>query len=91
MDVPFIFCLFCNNFLSRNGVCLGRKYVIDDDSPKGERSGLESKRPFCRFFFVLRMDEVKDFPRCFTVPYSYCIRNRIIASVLCVVRLVPKI
>ena len=32
-------------------MCLGRKYVIDDDSPKGERSGLESKGPFCRFFF----------------------------------------
>ena len=72
-------------------MCLGRKYVIDDDSPKGERSGLESKRPFCRFFFILRLDEVKDFPSCFTVPYSYSVRNRIIASVLCVVPRVPKI
>jgi len=72
-------------------VYLGRKYVIDDDSPKGERSGLESKRPFCQFFFILRLNEVIVFPRCFTVPCSYSVRSRIIASVLCVVPLVPKI
>jgi hypothetical protein len=88
MDVRFIFFFFCDNFLTRNGVCLGWTYVIRGDSSKGERSGLESKRPFCRFFLSCVWTRSKIF---LVASHSYSVRNRIIASVLCVVPLVPKI
>jgi len=49
-------------------------------APRANAVALKVSDHFVDFFFILRLDEVKDFPRCFTVPYSYSVRNRIIAS-----------